>query len=129
MNYAGAWDMLLEVTVDDWVHSAQWDVGFGCGHKGRPDKTVPGKPAIFEANLSQIAAGMPNVQFKLTWRGTSLYWWQVDDFQLSEAWDNDMQLKFAEMEWDDGDDDTFVTPSFMFPKSQIGEGSLTNFKA
>jgi hypothetical protein len=128
MNYASAWDMLLEVSVDDWVHSAQWDVGFGCGHKGRPDKTVPGKPAIFEANLSQIAAGMPNVQFKLTWRGTSLYWWQVDDFQLSEAWDNDMQLKFAEMEWDDGDENTFVTPSFMFPKSQIADGSLTNFR-
>ncbi len=128
MNYAGAWDMLLEVSVDDWVHSAQYDVGFGCGHKGRPDKTVPGKPAIFEANISQVAAGMPNVQFKITWRGTSLYWWQLDDFQLSEAWDNDLQLKFAQMEWDDGDDETFVTPSFMFPQSQIGEGSLTNFK-
>ena len=127
MNYASAWDMLLEVSVDDWVHSAQFDVGFGCGHKGRPDKTIPGKPAIFEANISQIAAGMPNVQFKLTWRGTSLYWWQVDDFQLSEAWDNDLQLRFAEMEWDDGNNQTFVTPSFMFPKSQISNGSLTNF--
>lgn len=129
MNYAGGWDMLLEISTDGWVHSAQYDVGFGSGHKGRPDKTVPGKPAIFEANITDIAAGMPDVQFKLTWRGTSLYWWQVDDFQLSEAYDNDLQLKFAEFEWDDGDEQSFVTPSFMFPQSQIGEGSLTNFKA
>ena len=129
MNYSSGWDMLLEISIDNWVHSAQFDVGFGCGHKGRPDKTVPGKPAIFEANISEIAAGNANVQMKLTWRGTSLYWWQVDDFQLSEAWDNDLQLKFAEMEWDDGNDLTQVTPSYFFPKSQIGEASLTNFKA
>lgn len=129
MNYSSGWDMLLEVSVDNWVHSAQFDVGFGCGHKGRPDKTVPGKPAIFEANISDVAAGMPNVQFKITWRGTSLYWWQIDDFQLSEAYDNDLRMKFNEMEWMDGDDQTFVTPSFMFPKSQIGEGALSNFKA
>ena len=129
MNYASAWDMLLEVSVDDWVHSAQFDVGFGCGHKGRPDKTVPGKPAIFEANISQIAAGMSNVEFKITWRGTSLYWWKIDDFQLSEAWDNDLRLKFAEMEWIDSDDQTFVTPSFMYPISQVEGGSVSNFKA
>ena len=129
MNYDDYFDMLLEITVDDWVHSAQYDVGFGTTHKGRPDKTTPGKPAIFEANISNIVAGMSNVQIKITWRGTSLYWWQIDDFQLSEAYDNDLQLKFAEMEWDDGDEETIVTSSFMFPKSQIGDGFLTNFKS
>lgn len=129
MNYDDYFDMLLEITVDNWVHSAQYDVGFGTTHKGRPDKTTPGKPAIFEANISDIVAGMPNVQIKITWRGTSLYWWQIDDFQLSEAYNNDLQLKFAEMEWDDGDEQTLVTTSFMFPKSQIGDGSLTNFKS
>lgn len=72
---------------------------------------------------------MSNVKLKFTWKGTSLYWWQIDDFQLSEALDNDLQMKFVEMEWDDGDDETLVTPSFMFPKSQIGDGALVNFKS
>lgn len=40
------WKMLLEVTVDNWLHSAQYDVSFGVNHKGRPDKTTPGKPTI-----------------------------------------------------------------------------------
>lgn len=33
------------------------------------------------------------------------------------------------MEWDDGDDNTLVTPSFMFLKSQIAKGALNNFTA
>ena len=127
-NYASAWDMLLEVSTDNWVHSAQYDVGFGCDHKGRPNNTTPGKPAIFEANITDVAAGSSSVQIKFTWRGTSLYWWQIDDFQLSEAWNNDLRLKFAESEWDDGNEFTLVTPSFMMPKSQIVDGSFTNFK-
>lgn len=129
MNYDDYFDMLLEISVDDWVHSAQFDVSFGALHKGRPNQTAPGKPAIFEANISNIAAGNPNVQIKITWRGTSLYWWQIDDFQLSEAYNNDLQLRFAEMEWNDGDEETVVTPSFLYPKSQIGDGFLTNFKS
>ncbi|MFA6128963.1 MAG: T9SS type A sorting domain-containing protein [Bacteroidales bacterium] len=124
------WEMLLEVSTDNWVHSAQYDVSFGVKHKGRPNNTTPGKPAIFKANISDVAAGVPNVQFRFTWRKTSLYFWQIDNFQLSEAYDNDLQMKFAQMEWNDGDDNTAKSPSFMIPKSQLaGGGSLTNFKS
>ncbi len=129
MNYSTGWVMQLEVSIDNWVHSATFDVGFGCGHKGRPNNTAPGIPAIFEANISDLAAGQPDVRMRFTWRGTDDYFWQIDDFQLSEAWDNDLQMKFAQMEWNDGDDATTVTPFFMIPKSQIAGGSLTNFKS
>ncbi|MFA5816515.1 MAG: T9SS type A sorting domain-containing protein [Bacteroidales bacterium] len=129
-NWAGTWQMLMEVSVDNWVHSAQYDVSFGVGHKGRPNNTTPGKPAIYEANISDVAAGQSNVLIKFTWRNTSLYFWQIDDFQLSEAFDNDLQMKFAEMEWNDGDDNTAMSPIFMIPKSQLAAGgSLTNFKS
>ena len=128
-NANSTWQMLMEVTVDNWVHSAVYDVSFGVEHKGRPDKTQPGKPAIYQANISDVAAGQPNVQIKFTWRNTSLYFWQIDDFKLSEAWDNDLQMKFAQMEWTDGDVVSKRTPAFMIPKSQLAGNSYTNFKA
>ncbi|MFA6128962.1 MAG: T9SS type A sorting domain-containing protein [Bacteroidales bacterium] len=123
------WKMLLEVTVDNWLHSAQYDVSFGVNHKGRPNKVVAGQPAIFQANISDVAAGMSNVQLKFTWKEANLYFWQIDDFKLSEAWDNDLQMKFAQMEWNDGDDISKMTPFYMMPKSQLAGGSYTNFKA
>jgi len=123
------WKMLMEVTVDNWLHSAQYDVSFGVNHKGRPNKVVAGQPAIFQANISDVAAGQPNVQIKFTWKEANLYFWQIDDFKLSEAWDNDLQMKFAQMEWNDGDDVTKMTPYFMMPKSQLSGGSYTNFKS
>jgi hypothetical protein len=123
------WKMSMDVTVDNWVHSSTYDVSFGVNHKGRPDKTIPGKPAIYQANISDVAAGQPNVQIKFTWRTTTLYFWQIDDFKLSEAWDNDLQMKFAQMEWFDGDDATKRTPAFMMPKSQLAGNYYTNFKA
>jgi hypothetical protein len=129
MNFSTGWKMLLEISIDNWVHSATIDVGYGCGHKGRPNNTTPGVPAIFEANISDIAAGMSDVRMRFTWRGTDDYFWQIDDFQLSEAWDNDLQMRFAQMEWNDGDEGTTVTPFFMLPKSQIGTNSFTNFKS
>jgi hypothetical protein len=132
MCYNGhtSWEMLLEVSTDNWVHSAQYDVSFAVEHKGRPNNTTPGKPAIYQANISDVAAGLTNVQIRFTWRNTSLYFWQIDNFQLSEAYDNDLQMKFAQMEWNDGDDNTAMSPIFLIPKSQLaGGGSLTNFKS
>jgi hypothetical protein len=124
------WQMLLEVSTDNWVHSAQYDVSFGVKHKGRPNNTTPGRPAIFEANISDVAAGSPNVQFRFTWRNTSLYFWQIDDFKLKEAWNNDLQMRFAQMEWNDGDDITVASPMFLIPKKQLtAGGAFTNFKA
>ena len=60
MNYAGAWDMFLEISVDDWVHSAQIDVGFDCGHKGRPNKTVPGACGCGEVDTDSDGDGTAN---------------------------------------------------------------------
>ncbi|MDD4646237.1 MAG: T9SS type A sorting domain-containing protein, partial [Bacteroidales bacterium] len=50
-------------------------------------------------------------------------------FTLSEALDNDLQMKFAQMEWDDENENTVMSPYFMIPKSHLNQGSYTNFKA
>lgn len=131
MNYDDNpnYDMLLEVSVDNWVHSALYDASFGANWKQRPNNNIPGAPAIFQANISDVAAGQSNVQMKLTWKRGTLYFWQVDDFKVSEAWNNDLQMKFAQMEWTDGDDISKQTPFYMIPKSQLTGNSCTNFQS
>jgi hypothetical protein len=131
MNYDDNpnYDMLLEVTVDNWVHYAKYDASFGANWKQRPLLNIPGTPAVFQANISDVAAGQPNVQMRLAWRRGTLYFWEVDDFKVSEAWNNDMQMKWAQMEWQEGNDAILQTPFYMIPKSQLIGNSCTNFKS
>ncbi|MFH0761360.1 MAG: T9SS type A sorting domain-containing protein [Bacteroidota bacterium] len=131
MNYDDNpnYDMLLEVSVDNWVHAAAFDASFGANWKQRPLLNVPGAPAYFQANISEVAAGQPNVKMRLSWKRGTLYFWEVDDFKVAEAWNNDMQLRYAQMEWTDGDDVSVQTPFYMIPKSQLVGNACTNFQA
>ncbi len=128
MAYSTASGMEMLISNDEGVHWATYKVGFGNGHKQRPDGIAAGDVAIFEANISDVAAGMSEVIIKLKWSGTSIYFWLVDDFQLAEAFDNDLRMEFFTMEWDDGDDGTIESYSHNLPITQLG-GSLTNFEA
>ena len=125
----GNYDMWLEISVDNWVHSARYDCSFGANWKQRPLLNPPGIPAIFQANISDVAAGAPDVRMKLTWKRGTLYFWEVDDFKVSEAWNNDMQIRLSEMEWVDADVNTRMTPFYSMPKSQIAGNYISNFRA
>lgn len=128
MGYSGGWEMLLEVSSDAGVHWAAFDASFNCGHKDRPNDISAGEATVFQANISEVAAGAPEVILRLTWRGTGMYFWLVDDFEVLEAWDNDLQMQHSIMEWDDADDDTEESSSYQMPKSQLG-GSFFNFQS
>jgi hypothetical protein len=130
MNYDDNpnYDMDLEVSVDNWVHAAAFDASMGANWKQRPLLSPPGMPVLFQANISEVAAGQPNVQMRLHWKRGVLYFWEVDDFKVSEAWNNDLQLKYAQMEWTDGNDVSVQTPFFNMPKSQLLGNSMTNFQ-
>ncbi len=128
MNYSHGDAQFLMVSVDAGVHWASFDVGFGCSHKDRPEDKPPGIPAIFEANISEVAAGAPEVIIKFLWQGVTMYFWLIDDFQLSEAYDNDLRLKHISLEWDDGDDNTAESFTYLMPKSQLG-GAFTSFQS
>jgi hypothetical protein len=125
----GVYEMVLEVSVDNWVHSSKYDISSGANWKERPNYNPPGVPALIQVNISEVAAGQPGVKLRVTWRNNSYYFMEVDDFKVSEAWNNDMQLKFAQMEWQDGDDALLQTPFYMIPKSQLVGNACTNFKA
>ena len=116
------------VSNDDGVHWAAFDCGFGTQHKDRPLDAAPGVPVIYEANISEVAAGMPNVLIRIFWGSTDLYFWVIDDFTLSEAYDNDLQIQHYALEWDDGNEDTNESFIHDIPISQAG-GTYTNFLA
>ncbi len=120
--------MQIMISNDAGVHWAMADCDFGVGHKDRPDDVPPGVAANFQANISDVAAGMSEVIIKIWWHGTPFYYWLIDDFQLAEAWDNDLQLQHVNVEWDDGDENTKATFTANWPLSQLS-GSLMNFEA
>lgn len=128
MGYSSGWDMFLEVSNDAGVHWAAYDARFNCVHKDRPNDISPGEATLFQANISEVAAGAPEVIVRLTWKGTGMYFWLVDDFEVLEAWDNDLQMKHFILEWDDADDDTEESISYQMPISQMG-GSFFNFQS
>ena len=129
MSYSVA-HMWLDVSVDDWVHSATYSTAFGCGHKDRPLDKAPGQPALFQANISDVAAGMANVQMRLRWVDTYLYYWAFDDFKVSEAYNNDMKMEYIQMAWDDNDPNTDLSWISNIPKSQLdGVGGFYNFQS
>ncbi|MBT7092001.1 MAG: T9SS type A sorting domain-containing protein [Bacteroidetes bacterium] len=128
MGYSGGWSMSLEVSNDAGVHWAAFDADFNCGHKDRPNDIAPGESTLFQANISEVAAGMSEVVVRLTWTGTGMYFWLVDDFEVLEAWDNDLQMQHFSLGWDDGDENTLESTSYQMPKSQLG-GSFYNWQS
>ncbi|MBT7092859.1 MAG: T9SS type A sorting domain-containing protein, partial [Bacteroidetes bacterium] len=118
--------MEMRVSGNYGVHWAVWKVGFGCGHKERPDGILSGGSAIFETNISEVAAGSAGVVIKFYWWNSSYYYWLIDDFQLAEAFDYDLRMLNYSLEWDDGNPDTEVSFMYNIPKSQLG-GAFANF--
>ncbi len=123
-------DMFLEVSVDDWVHSATFSTNMGCGHKDRPMDKPKGEPALFRVNISEVAAGAANVKMRLHWLNTYLYYWAIDDFKVSEAYNNDLVLNYVQVEWDNNDPNTQMSWIANIPKSQLdGVGGFMNFQS
>ena len=123
--------MALEVSIDDWVHVATYDTSEGAGHKDRPLDAKPGQAVMFQANISDVAAGSDNVKIRIRWWNTSLYYWCIDDMSISEAWDNDLQMtRFKSFAFDVIDTDEDVESAFyMIPKTQLGGGGFKEFEA
>jgi hypothetical protein len=79
------------------------------------------KNPFVEINISDVAAGMPDVWIKFVWTNMRMYFWAIDDITLSEAFNNELQLEKAWLYMTDLDplnnDEGFY---YMVPKSQTG---------
>ncbi|MFA5815949.1 MAG: hypothetical protein WC865_10055, partial [Bacteroidales bacterium] len=77
-------DVKVAVSNDLGVHWANFNVSY------ETRTSIFCKNPYPEVNISEVAAGMPNVWIKFLWNGMSRYFWCIDDIQLMESYDNDI---------------------------------------
>jgi hypothetical protein len=114
----GSTDMEMLVTNDGGVHWAAYDCEFGVGN----NRVTDARYQNVEFNISDVAAGMANVQIKFSMAGNSHYYWMIDDLEISEAFQNDLVLVDY---WSDinGGFDAGVGHINYWPLSQMGMAS------
>lgn len=110
---------LFEVTNDNGVHWASFDMGMGTLINETSAGLGAREKVDFYMNISDVAAGMPEVQFRITWRDARLYYWMIDDIVFMEGWDNDLQMKYVEADYDNGDPDNPEGFFYQIPKTQL----------
>lgn len=110
--------MQLMVTVDDGVRWAYYDLSFGIGH----NTFTPEKFRSPEYNISDLAAGSPNVKIRIYFYDVPAYFWAIDDLTLTEAYDNDLKLDDSWVEMNAGFQDPIGHVNYI-PMDQIGMAS------
>ena len=131
-KYMNSPRMVVEVSNDDGAHWAEFDVKMGTGSGTNVMNLHNDEVAYFSANISDVAGGQADVTIKITWDGSILYFWMLDDLILYEGWDYDLKMNHSKLELvDDRFEDS---PGFyyMMPKTHIKplggfEGSVINY--
>ncbi|TSA35222.1 MAG: T9SS C-terminal target domain-containing protein [Porphyromonadaceae bacterium] len=110
--------MQMLVTNDGGVHWAAYDCEFGVGN----NRVADARYQNVEFNITDVAAGMANVQIKFSISGNTHYYWMIDDLELAEAFNNDLILADY---WSDfnGGFDTGIGHINYWPLSQMGMAS------
>ncbi len=124
--------MIIEVTNDNGAHWAEFDLKMGTARGVNTQNLPNNQVAHFSANISDVAAGQSNVTIKLTWSGSMLYFWMLDDLTLQEGWDNDLKMNQSSVQLVDNNPDSHAGFLYMMPKTQVlpiglFEGSVVNY--
>ncbi|MFC2117929.1 T9SS type A sorting domain-containing protein [Bacteroidota bacterium] len=130
-RYWSTADMFLYVSADDGVHWAEYDLKMGALISETPGNVSSDTVAHFVANITEAAAGQEAVILKISWSVSRLYYWNIDDLELTEALDNDLQMKHYFVDYDTGVEDEVGGFFRSLPKTQISsysfESSSRNF--
>lgn len=104
------------VTTDGGAHLATYDLQFNiAANNGTPERY-----RNVEINISDVAAGSPNVQVRFYFHGGSYaYYWMIDDLKLVEGYDNDLVLEDYWLDFDGGFGATIGQINY-WPLSQMG---------
>jgi hypothetical protein len=109
------YNLQMQVTNDGGVHWATYDVRYGVSG----NLFTPAKYQNVEVNISDVAAGLPNVQIRIYMSGFKYYFWAVDDLRLAEAYGNDVVLEDYWVDFDNGFGSTDEHINY-WPLSQMG---------
>jgi len=118
MCCAGTNNLKMYVTNDDGVHWAEYDCLFGLPNNRVTDQRY----RDVEFNISDVAAGMANVQIRFQQWGNTHYFWIIDDLRLSEAYQNEVVLEDYWAEINGGFEEPVGHINYM-PLSQMGSTS------
>ncbi len=115
------YNLEMLVTNDGGVHWATYDVKFAVGG----NTFTPERFRSVEINISDVAAGLPNVQIRFYMHGPTNYFWIIDDLRLTEAYQNDIVLEDFWMDFDGGNDASIGQINY-WPLSQMGMPGATS---
>jgi hypothetical protein len=124
--------MVMEVSNDNGRHWAEFDLKMGTP-RGVNTLNLPNSGVgHFTANISEVAAGMSQVIIKITWSGSILYFWMLDDLTFAEGWNNDLKMNHYQVSLVDGSNTNSQGFMHMMPKTQIlpignFQGSVINY--
>ncbi|MCX6227259.1 MAG: T9SS type A sorting domain-containing protein, partial [Bacteroidia bacterium] len=124
--------MVIEVSNDNGGHWAEFDLKMGTARGINTSNLPNNQVANFSANISDVAAGQSAVTIKITWSGSMLYFWMLDDLTFKEGWDYDLKMNYVQAQLVDSNPDASAGFMYMMPKTQllpIGlfEGSVINY--
>jgi hypothetical protein len=120
---AGNWQNTVDISGDNGYHWTTFNASFRVRSSERPNNLDPGQPAIFCINITEVAAGRSNIMVRInSYSYFGLYFWIIDDMQLSEGYPNDLRLDFMDVQWWNKIPTTEESVSYMMPVSQLGKG-------
>lgn len=130
-KYLNSPRMVIEVSNDAGAHWAEFDLKMGTGSGVNTQNLKNNQVARYTANLSEVAGGQSAVTIKITWEGSILYFWMLDDITIGEGWDYDLKMNHWDVELVDNSLQDAAGFYYMMPKTQIlplggFEGSVTN---
>ena len=117
----GAPDIQCQVSNDQGVHWANFSLSFGT------ETNVFCQRPHAELNLSEVAAGAPDLWIRFDWNGNSHYFWCIDDIEISEGYTNELQLEdtwLYNIDLEDDGDEGFV---YLLPLNQIGANDFGGY--
>ncbi len=113
---ANVGNLQMLCTVDGGVHWATYDVQYNWG----ANNATPTRFQNPEINISDVAAGSPNLQIRFYFHnGNMWYYWMIDDLYVVEGYGNDLVLEDTWLDFDGGYGET-VDQIHYWPLSQMG---------
>ena len=115
---------LFEVTNDNGVHWATFDMEMGTLISEYVGGVGNGGKIDLYMNITDVAAGMSEVQFRITWRDARIYHWMIDDIVFMDGWDYDLQMLYYEADYDNGLEDDPEGFFYAVPHTQLSSYNL-----